>query len=151
MLSVIDGVDVVFEFLIQIPLYVLGMAAGFGEGIYALIEGLITLIYGIVKWFVLLIMGFIDRGEQFNKYNADIIWHQCYPSGDSPSLGRLGRAVREGLSGRNQYSHRRIDRTNFGHPLPASAWLHPRSVMPKLTVSVGELGVMRGVWLWQRP
>lgn len=145
MLSVIDGVDVVFEFLIQIPLYVLGMAAGFGEGIYALIEGLITLIYGIVKWFVLLIMGFIDRGEQFNKYNADIIsginaipagirqvwadwvvrFEKASPDETSILIGELVGQILAILA-------------SFG--LAASKV----GQVPKLTVSVGELGVMRG-------
>jgi hypothetical protein len=145
MLSVIDGMDVVMEFLIQIPLYVLGLAVGFGEGIYGLVTGLVTLIYGILKWFVLLLYGFIDKGEQFNKYSAEII--------------KGVRAIPDGLrkvwsDWKERFEKASPDETSIligelvGQILAVIASFgvaaSKAGQIPKLTVEVGGLGVMRG-------
>ncbi|MEX5216020.1 MAG: DUF4157 domain-containing protein [Nitrospiraceae bacterium] len=145
MLSFIDGVDVVFEFLIQIPLYILGMAAGFGEGIYALIEGLITLIYGIIKWFVLLVMGFVDNGKQFDKYNAEIIAGiNAIPAGIRQVWADW--VVRFEKASPDETSILIGELVGQILAIIASFGLAASKVgqVPKLTVPVGGLGVMRG-------
>lgn len=75
LLTLVNVCDTVLDILIALLVFLTGMLAGFAEGIVDLLIGLVQLVLGILKFFGLFLLGFVDvnRRRQFDQYFQSII------------------------------------------------------------------------------
>lgn len=69
----IDLVDDVLDIEISLAVAMVGMGAGFGEGIVALVQGIWSLLEGTGKYLVTFLWGFVDGGQLFNRHHSEVL------------------------------------------------------------------------------